>query len=166
MASDQAYQSMLEQGLFAFTRKLGQLLSAERASLFLVDHQTQTLLLRVAEDLPAGNEIRIPIGTGIAGAAAQTGETVRVDDAYADSRFNREIDAQTGFRTRSIIALPLKNREGVVFAVAQLLNREDGKPFDQQDERRFFNFMQSIGVLLETLEALTHFTASQAQRRA
>jgi GAF domain-containing protein len=85
---------------------------------------------------------------------AQSGTSIRVDDAYADPRFNRQVDAQSGFRTRNILCLPLKNRAGSVFAVAQLLNRKDGKPFQAEDERRFHHFMESIGVLLETLESL------------
>jgi len=137
-----------------FTRKLGQLLDAERASLFLVERETQTLLLRVAEDLPQDVEVRIPMGSGIAGAVAKSGLTIRVDDAYADPRFNREVDVQSGFRTRSILCLPVKDRSGDVFAVAQLLNRRDGNPFQADDERKFQAFVESIGVILETLEAL------------
>ncbi len=158
VANDQAFQSMLEQGLFAFTRKLGDVLDAERASLFLVDSATDTLLLRVAQDLPENSQVRIPIGSGIAGAVAQTGTAIRVDDAYADPRFNREVDQQSGFRTRSILGLPLKNRSGAVFAVAQLLNRKDGRPFDAGDERKFHQFTASLGVILETLESLSRAT--------
>lgn len=154
LANNTAFQSMLEQGLFAFTRKLAQLLNAERASLFVVDDESKTLLLRVAEDLPKGREVRFPVGTGIAGAVAENGRSIRVNDAYADARFNPEIDRKSGFKTRSILALPLKNMEGKVFAVAQLLNRRDGKPFDDADERKFVAFMGSIGVILETLESL------------
>jgi putative ABC transport system ATP-binding protein len=154
LANDEASQSMLEQGLFVFTRRLGQLLDAERASLFLVERETQTLLLRVTEDLPRDAEVRIPIGSGIAGAVAESGDVIRVDDAYSDPRFNPRVDAQLGFRTRSILCLPLKNRGGSVFAVAQLLNRRDGQPFQADDERKFRAFVESIGVILETLEAL------------
>ena len=139
---------MLEQGLFAFTRKLGGLLNAERSSLFLVEGDF--LVLKVAENLQELGEIRFPVGSGIAGTVAQTGETIRIVDAYADARFNREVDRQTGFRTRSILCLPVKNREGRVFAVAQLLNRRDGQPFDRLDEERFATFIQSIGVIFET----------------
>jgi putative ABC transport system ATP-binding protein len=154
LASDQAFQTMLEQGLFVFTRKLGQLLNAERASLFVVEPETQTLLLRVAQDLPEDIKVQIPIGTGIAGAVAKTGVSIRVDDAYADPRFNRQVDLQSGFRTRTILAMPIKNRSGEVFAVAQLLNRRDGNPFQAEDERKFHAFVDSIGLVLENLEAL------------
>ncbi len=165
VANDQAFQSMLEQGLFAFTRKLGDLLHAERASLFLVDGVTHTLLLRVAQDLPEGAAVRIPIGSGIAGAVAQSGDAIRVDDAYADPRFNRQVDQQSGFRTRSILCLPLKNRRGAVFAVAQLLNRKDGRPFAAEDERAFHHFTESLGVILETLESLSGGRAVDEDRR-
>jgi putative ABC transport system ATP-binding protein len=148
LASNVAFRSMLEQGLFAFTRKLGQLLNAERSSLFLVEGDF--LVLEVAEQLEELGEIRFPVGSGIAGTVAETGEAIRIDDAYADPRFNPDVDRQTGFRTRSLLTLPVKNREGEVFAVAQLLNRLDGKPFTEEDEQRFATFTQSIGVIFET----------------
>ncbi len=153
LANDVAFKSMLKRGLSAFTLKLCQLLNAERSSLFLVENDS--LLLKVAEDVDLDNEIRIPIGTGIAGAAAQSGDTINIADAYADSRFNPAIDKQTGFRTHSILSLPVKNQSGEVFAVAQLLNRKDGQPFDQDDEARFTEFIASIGVIFETLEGLS-----------
>jgi adenylate cyclase len=60
------------------------------------------------------------------------------------------MDRQTGFRTRSILCLPLHDSRGDVFAVTQLLNRRDGQPFDQDAERRFHGFAASLGVLLES----------------
>jgi putative ABC transport system ATP-binding protein len=160
LATDNAFQSLLEQGLFAFTHKLGRLLNVERASLFLVDHDTKTLLLRIAEDLP-DHEVRIPFGSGIAGAVAESGQVIRVDDAYEDGRFNQEIDRISGFQTRSILCLPIKNRSGQVFAVAQLLNRNDGRCFENADEEKFSEFIASIAIILETLEGLD-VSASQA----
>jgi putative ABC transport system ATP-binding protein len=151
LASDDAYRSMLEQSLRVFTRRVGDLLAAERASLFTVDHARRELVLRVAQDLPPGAEVRIPIDTGIAGAAALGGEPVRVADAYADPRFNPDVDRRTGFRTRSVLCLPLKDRHGRVFAVTQLLNRRDGRPFDAADERRYAEFAASLAVLLESV---------------
>lgn len=156
LANDVAFRSMLTKGLSAFTHKLAQLLSAERSSLFLVENDT--LLLKVAKDLEEGSEIRIPLGTGIAGAVAQSGQTINIPDAYADNRFNPAVDKRTGFHTRSILCLPIKNQKGGVFAVAQLLNRNDGRPFDQNDEERFANFIGSIGIIFETLEGLSGFS--------
>jgi GAF domain-containing protein len=122
----------------------------------------------VAEHLENLGEVRIPLGSGIAGAVAQNGESIRIDDAYADPRFNQEVDKQTGYRTRSILSMAIKDHTGKVFAVAQLLNRRDGQPFDQRDEQRFAIFIQSIGIILETLEGLTASSSTpghQAERR-
>ncbi len=162
LANDVAFKSMLSQGLFAFTRKLGQLLNADKASLFIVEDNS--LVLRVAENIDEMGEVRIPLGSGIAGAAAQSGETIRIDDAYADDRFNPSVDKQTGYRTRSILSLPVKNQAGDVFAVAQLLNRRDGQPFDEGDEKRFAEFLHSIGVILETMEGLTIGKGTKSSR--
>ncbi len=150
-AEDEAYQSMVEQSLRVVTRRVGDLLDAERASLFLVDRERQQLVLHVSQDAPAAGSIRIPLSSGIAGAAAVTGRAVRVADAYADPRFNPDVDRATNFRTRSVLCLPLQDARGEVFAVTQLLNRGDGKPFDDRDERRFAEFASSLGVLLESL---------------
>jgi putative ABC transport system ATP-binding protein len=152
LANNVAFRSMLDRGLFAFNRKLASLLRAERASLFLVEGDE--LVLKVADNLDEMGEIRIPLGSGIAGAVAQSGEPIRIDDAYADPRFNREVDKQTGFRTRSILCLPIKSQDGEVFAVAQLLNKKDGQTFDDNDESEFSNFIQSIGVIFETQRSL------------
>jgi putative ABC transport system ATP-binding protein len=151
LARDQAYQSMLEQALRVFTRRVSELLEAERASLFLVDRRRGELVLRVAQDVEKGDSVRIPLGSGIAGAAATSGQPVRVADAYQDPRFNRDVDLRTGFRTRSVLCLPLHDRSGEVFAVTQLLNRRDGQPFDAADEKRYADFAASLGVLLESL---------------
>ncbi len=152
LANNVAFRSMIDRGLFAFTRKLALLLNAERSSLFLLEGDE--LVLKVADNLDEMGEIRIPVGRGIAGAVAQSGEAIRIDDAYSDQRFNREVDKKTGFSTRSILSLPVKNLEGDVFAVAQLLNRKDGQPFDRKDEERFAGFILSIGVILETQQSL------------
>lgn len=153
-AEDEAFHSMLERALRAFTGRLAALLSAERASLFLVDVAAQQLVIRVSQDIDGNREMRLPMGKGIAGAVAQTGKTIRIDDAYADERFNPEVDKQTGFRTRSVLCIPLRNRAGQVFAVAQLLNRKDGSSFDENDEAKFVETAESLGIILETLHSL------------
>ena len=154
LARDRAHRSLLEQSLRVFTRRVAELLDAERASMFLVDHARGELTLHVSQDLAAGETVRIPIGSGIAGAAAASGRPVRVADAYQDPRFNRDVDVRTGFRTRSVLCLPLQDRSGNVFAVTQLLNRRDGRPFDEADEARYAEFAGSLGVLLESLVAM------------
>jgi putative ABC transport system ATP-binding protein len=150
LAADDAFESMLAQAIEAFTFKLAQVLDAERASLFMVDAPRGELWLRVAR-AEAGRDVvaRFPIGTGIAGTVAASGQSLRVDDAYAHPLFNPAVDRETGFRTRSILCIPVRATSGDVIAVAQLLNRVDDKAFDDQDEARFVEFMRSIGVILE-----------------
>src|SRR5262249_23481392 len=132
--------------------KMGDLLDAERASLFLVDHEREEMWLRVAQD-EGGKplEFRMPVGVGVAGHVATSGEGCRIDDAYADPRSTRPADEEPGSRPGSFLALPLRgSASGRVFAVAQLLNPRDGSVFDAEDEKRFAAFLDSIGVILET----------------
>jgi HD-GYP domain-containing protein (c-di-GMP phosphodiesterase class II) len=96
---------------------------ADRCSIFLVDRDHGELWSKVAH---GAEEIRIPLGTGIAGAVAACGEAVRIDDAYADPRFNQAVDAETGYRTRSILCVPMWNTKREIVGVLQALNRRDG----------------------------------------
>jgi ABC-type lipoprotein export system ATPase subunit len=151
LSQDEAFESMLEEALAAFTLRFGELVEAERASLFLVDRERGELWLKVAQE-EGGRplDVRMPLGRGVAGHVASTGERLRVDDAYAHPLFNPEVDRETGFRTRNILCLPIHDRSGGVFAVAQLLNKRGAGPFDARDEERFAEFARSIGVVLES----------------
>ncbi len=100
-------------------------LDAERGTLFLNDPATNELFSRVAQ----GNfhrEIRLLNNSGVAGHVFTEGEGVIIDDAYADTRFNRTIDEQTGFVTRSILCVPIRTAKGEVIGVAQVLNKRKG----------------------------------------
>jgi putative ABC transport system ATP-binding protein len=151
LASNEAFESMLEQMLVAFTRRIGDTLDADRASLFLVDETTGELWSKVARDV--GGEIfdiRIPLGKGIAGAVVATGKTLNIPDAYSDSRFEPAVDRRSGYRTKNLLCVPIFDSESRVFGVAQLLNKAGGEPFDSADEDRFGEFMASMGLILES----------------
>jgi signal transduction histidine kinase len=109
------------------------LLQAERSTVFIVDRAREELWSRVAEGLEQA-EIRIPLASGIAGAVASTGSSVRIDDAYTDSRFNPDVDRRTGYQTRTVLCVPMRNRRGEVIGVFQVLNKRDGSftPLDEQ----------------------------------
>ena len=94
--------------------------------------------------------LRIPRDRGIVGAAVNSGEAVNVRDAYEDPRFNRAVDQATGYRTRNIFCIPLRDKNGEVFGAAQLLNKKSGDDFDSDDEDRFEELMKSMGVVLES----------------
>jgi putative methionine-R-sulfoxide reductase with GAF domain len=156
LASNEAFESMLEQMLVAFTRRIGDTLNADRASLFLVDDAKGELWSKVARDVGGEIfEIRIPLGKGIAGAVAASGETLNIPDAYRDSRFESAVDRRSGYQTKSILCVPLVDSESRVFGVAQLLNKAGGEPFDSADEEGFREFMASMGLILESWWRMT-----------
>jgi putative methionine-R-sulfoxide reductase with GAF domain len=151
MSNTEAFESMLEQILETFTLKIGDILDADRVSLFLVDDTHGEMIAKVAQhDGERALDIRVPIGAGIAGTVARTGTAMNIPDAYAEPLFNRGVDEATGYRTRSILCVPITNRRGRVFAVAQILNKRAGGTFDAADEQRFAAFSTHLGVVLES----------------
>ena len=155
LAQDEAFSALLEQMLWCFTTKVGDLLGAERASLFLRDEDRGELWSLVARDgrgRPV--EIRLPDDQGIAGDVVCRGLPANVPDAARDPRFLKDPDRRTGFETRSVLAVPLVDRSGRVFGVSQALNRSDGRPFDARDEARFTELVGSISVLLESWDGM------------
>ena len=148
LSNDRGFESMLEQALEAFTLKIGQFLRAEKASLWLLDEERGELWSKVF-----GGErhtARVPKDAGIVGRVFETGQLLSVPDAYAEPLFNRAVDEETGFRTRNILAVPLRDSHERVFGVAELLNKADGEVFDPDDERRFLELTKSMQVLLES----------------
>ncbi|MGH7407591.1 MAG: sensor histidine kinase, partial [Candidatus Methylomirabilales bacterium] len=123
------------------------LLQADRSSLFLVDREKKELWTKVAEGL-ATTEIRIPLGTGIAGTVAVSGETVNIADAYADARFNPGVDRKTGYRTRTILCLPMRDKAGDILGVFQVLNKREGV-FGKEDEEVLSAVASQAAIALE-----------------
>ena len=110
MINNDSLESLLEQILEAFTLKIGQVLNADRTTIFLVDEENDELWAKVAQgdgDSRLKHEIRIPKDTGIAGYVATTGTYLNIPDAYAHRLFNRSVDRKTGYRTRNILCMPI-----------------------------------------------------------
>ena len=148
---DAAFESMLDQVLEAFALKIGSLLEADRATLFILDEAHAEMWSKVAS---GAAEIRIGIDRGIAGHVAGTGVGMNVADAYAEPLFNREVDDSTGYRTHSLLCMPIRDQRGRVFAVMQLLNKSGGQPFPPEDEVRFEQFTEGLAVILEAWTAM------------
>jgi adenylate cyclase len=135
-------------------------LNAERGSLFLNDPDSNELYSRVAQ----GNiqrEIRILNTSGVAGYVFTSGEALIIHDAYADERFNRSIDEQTGFTTHSILCVPIKTVKGEIIGVAQTLNKKNGR-FTRHD-LNLLEAMTSQGTL--ALQSAQFIERMQAIRR-
>ena len=163
MSNGDAFESMLDQVLEAFTLKVGQILHADRATLFLVDEAKGELWSKVAQsDGVRPLEIRVPVNAGIAGQVATTGQARNIADVHEDPLFNKEIDKRTGYRTRSMLCVPILDSKNRVFAVTQLLNKKGGGPFDTADEQQLREFSSSIGVVLESWWRMTQSPLMQA----
>ncbi len=126
------------------------ILDADRATLFLHDPRSNELWARLARDEGAP-EIRFASHLGIAGAVFTTGKTINIPDAYADARFNREVDRATNYRTRSILCMPVINRRGRAIAVTQVLNKKGG-PFTGIDEKRLKAFSAQAAIAMENAQ--------------
>ncbi|MCU0659016.1 MAG: GAF domain-containing protein, partial [Polyangiaceae bacterium] len=137
----------LDQILELILDKITDIVGAERATLYLLDEGRQELVSRVVVG-KAVQTIRVPLGQGLAGVAARTGAPVRVADAYKDKRFLRDWDDLTGFRTRSILAVPMKNHVGWVMGVVQALNKRGGS-FTAEDERLLQTLATQAAVTID-----------------
>ena len=105
---------------------------ADRGTVYIVDEDKGEIWSKVLEGEEA-LEIRLPIGKGIAGYVAQTGKTINLEDAYQDPRFNPDVDKKTGYRTRTMLCQPMRDKEGKIVGVFQLINKKDGV-FTKKDE--------------------------------
>lgn len=123
------------------------MINCERTTLFLNDERTNELFSQVGEGLGAF-QIRLPNTKGIAGTVFTSGETVNIPYAYADLRFNPSFDKQSGFFTRSILCVPVVNKEGKCIGVTQALNKKGG-PFTDEDEFRLKTFTAQVSIALE-----------------
>ena len=111
-------------------------LEADRSTLFLHDPKTDELWSQVAQGT---NEIRFPAHLGIAGSVFKSGETVNIPDAYSDERFNPAFDKKSGYRTNTILCMPVQTKNGDSLGVIQVINKLGGT-FSEHDERRLRAF--------------------------
>jgi signal transduction histidine kinase/putative methionine-R-sulfoxide reductase with GAF domain len=161
----------LDQLLELILSKITEALEAERATLYLLDEAKDELVSRIAHGEEV-RSIRLKVGHGIAGHVARTGKPLYVKDAYRDPRFNPEWDVLSGYRTRSILAAPMKNHLGRTIGVVQVLNKKRGE-FTEDDKvilaalatqaavsidnsRLFLSVIQKNMQLVDTKEQLEH----------
>ncbi|HYS54482.1 MAG TPA: GAF domain-containing SpoIIE family protein phosphatase [Thermoanaerobaculia bacterium] len=136
-------------------------LHVERGTLYFVDDDSKEIWTKIAGEL--SSEIRLPIGKGLAGTVAATGEPVILHDAYADPRFDRSLDQKTGYRTRSMLCVPIRNRQQKIVGVLQLLNKTTGA-FGTGD----LDFLNSISdhMAIAMENATLHMELLEKQRMA
>ncbi|XP_060510263.1 cGMP-specific 3',5'-cyclic phosphodiesterase isoform X1 [Panthera onca] len=140
------------------------LISADRYSLFLVceDSSNDKFLISRLFDVAEGstleeasnNCIRLEWNKGIVGHVAAFGEPLNIKDAYEDPRFNAEVDQITGYRTQSILCMPIKNHREEVVGVAQAINKRSGNggTFTEKDEKDFAAYLAFCGIVLHNAQ--------------
>jgi HD-GYP domain-containing protein (c-di-GMP phosphodiesterase class II) len=181
----QAINSVLDVDklLSLIAEKTAELLDSDRCSIFVVDADKDIIWTQAATGT---GRIEISRTTGIAGAVATSGAIINVPDAYADPRFNKDIDRQTGYQTRNILAGPMFNQEREIIGVFQLINSNRGK-FTRPDERILkalsgfagnaleksllyeelkTTFLSVLEVLAATIDAKHPYTAGHTHRVA
>lgn len=142
-----AVETNIDTLLTIIAQEIKQALNADRCTVFLLDEEKHELWSKVALGLEM-QEIRFASNLGLAGHVATTGETVNIKDAYTDKRFNKEIDMQTGYKTKTILCMPIRNLSHQIVGVFQVLNKKDGE-FTNKDEDLLIAIGSSAGIALE-----------------
>ncbi|XP_056298571.1 cGMP-specific 3',5'-cyclic phosphodiesterase isoform X2 [Pseudoliparis swirei] len=154
---------------------INELIAADRYSLFLVgeDSSNRKFLVSRLFDVAEGstleesssNCIRLEWNKGIVGHVAATGQPLNIKNAYEDHRFNAEVDMITGYKTQSILCLPIKNHKEEVVGVAQAINKKCGEEdgaFSEQDEKDFSAYLSFSGIVLHNAQL---YETSQLENR-
>jgi adenylate cyclase len=149
----------LDHLLHAIVDVTAEALNADRGTLFLHDERTGELYSRVAQGTRM-REIRILAGSGVAGHVFTTGESTIVRDAYADPRFDRAVDAETGYTTHNIICAPIRIKGGAI-GVLQMLNRKRGE-FTKADLRLLEALTAQTAATLRSMQIVEQMKASRA----
>ncbi len=137
----------LDELLDRMVRRIALALEADRGTIYLVDGGTGEVFSRAAE-LPEIEEIRLKLGQGIAGHVAQSGQVVNVPTTNSEVRFFPGVDKKTGYQTRSILAVPMRDRQGQIIGVVQLLNKQGGV-FPQEDETLLSELSEQAALVVE-----------------
>ena len=141
--------------MFTITQRVRSLVDSDRCTLFMVD-KTKNELWAIQGEV----NIRINLNTGIAGHVAMTGETINITNAYEDPRFSTEVDKKSGYKTHTILAMPLRNQDQEVIAVLQLINKVGGL-FDKEDEEILNVFLNIAGPIMQNSQLFVRSKAEQ-----
>ena len=142
-----AIETNIDSLLTIIAQQIQQALQADRCTVFLLDDEHNELWSKVALGLEM-QEIRFSASKGLAGHVAMSGETINIKNAYESEYFNKDIDLQTGYKTRNILCMPIRNLSHQIVGVFQVLNKFNGD-FTQKDEDLLIAIGSSAGIALE-----------------
>ncbi len=160
-----AAETNLEILLQLIVGKSSELLDAERATLYLLDEARNELWSRIALELKV-KEIRLPVGQGLAGYVAATGEILNIPDAYSDPRFDASTDQHNGFRTRNILAVPVRDRQARLVGVLQVINKyAEDEAFTPDDEELLVALSSTAAIAIQNARLLEEVAEKQRMQR-
>ena len=155
-----ASEIRLDDLLQVIVEKAAEVMDADRATLFLYDETRNELWSKTTQRLEI-KEIRLPLGVGIAGTVAKTRTAINIPDTYADARFDPDFDKETGYRTRSILCLPLIGNGDRLIGVIQVLNKKDQEVFNEADESLLSGLSAHVTVALERARLIEAYVEKQ-----
>jgi adenylate cyclase len=156
-----AAHDTLDAVLHEITKVAAEQTYSERGSLFLYDAQTKELYSRIALG-EQSREIRVMADQGIAGYVFNSGEGTIINDAYADPRFNKMVDQETGFKTEKILCVPIRTPRGEIIGVVQTLNKQIGD-FDQNDLHILESLTTQCAVTLQSTQNIERMEVTRAK---
>src|SRR5499433_891985 len=160
-----ASEIRLDDLLQVIVEKSAEVLDADRATLFLYAESRNELWSKTTQRLEI-KEIRVPLGVGIAGTVAKTRKLINIPDTYADARFNPDFDKATGYRTRSILCMPLIGNGDRLIGVIQVLNKKDQEAFNEADESLLDGLSAHITVALERARLIEAYIEKERMEEA
>ena len=158
----------LDQLLALLMDTVGQLMESDRSTLYLLTEDGRELWSKVVHG-GAVREIRLRVGEGIAGWVASSGEVVNIGDAYQDTRFQPAVDLRSGYRTRSILCVPMRNSQGAIVGVVQVLNKLAGDrrgepvPFTGDDEELLLALAAQAAIAIDNSRMYLSLVAKNAE---
>jgi serine phosphatase RsbU (regulator of sigma subunit)/anti-sigma regulatory factor (Ser/Thr protein kinase) len=160
-----ATEIRLDDLLQVIVGEAAEVLDADRATLFLYDESRNEIWSKTTQRLEI-KEIRVSLGVGIAGTVAKTRTPINIPETYADARFNPDFDKQTGYRTRSILCMPLIGNGEKLIGVIQVLNKKDQEAFSEADESLLGGLSAHITVALERARLIEAYVEKQRMEEA
>ena len=142
-----------------------EVMKAEVSSVLLLDEDEKELIFRIAlgEKSEKVKKIRLKVGEGIAGWVAKTGKSIIVNDVKNEPRFNQRVDRKTGFKTRSILCVPLYSKEKMI-GVIQVINKHENLPFTKGDEELLHTFACHAAIAIENAKLYENIREEERKR--
>jgi len=147
MSNKISYNNTIDEITPVIIKNICELLNCDKASIFTHDSHQNLLHVHTSESL--NRNIKIPCDQGIVGYVFNSGESQKIDDAYLDHRFNKNVDKQTGFRTKGILCIPLKDQNNCIFGVIQAINKLKEQIFTNDDLEILELFAGQISNLMK-----------------